>query len=600
MRLRAFYRVDPTEWWLTSIREIATAQESAILRPEQDFSEYIRQWVLRELVESYYYPPDWIGTRIVPSAPSPEEDFDAGQADICILTRWGEPFILVSVSSAADEGDPEERLKTRMLELPDASMGMSTDGSVERTRCIRKRFDHNKYDYILDIDSYTSRGSFRPRYLVTADSPEAPGITSGRSDARLLSSLDERFENVFFEAHSHIRDIDGMHADEALDELCKVLYAKLYDEEHPDSEGRPQIQSLMYGCTEEFAASVRHIYREATAYDVRVFGLKIPQYERSRGVFGSSIRLTSPALAKVAETVQEYDLGRSGADVKGRAFQKVIAPAGRAGMGQYFTPDPVVRFAVAVIDPTVEDLMLDPFCGSAHFLSAALQHVRNKTSDPSGKAFHEFAFGKLHGIEKSDRMVRVAMTDMRLQGDGHSNIRCTDALLALANYPDLQAESFDVILTNPPFGSLLGREALRLLGSFELAKRRSSVPLEVLGLERCIQFLRPGGRIGIVLPDGVLVNRKTSYVRNWLESQVKVRGIVSLPVETFSPFGSAIKTSILFARKWKRGEDRGADYAVFLGRIDNVGYDAAGRSREEPELDSVADAFREFLATEGW
>ena len=78
-------------------------------------------------------------------------------------------------------------------------------------------------------------------------------------------------------------------------------------------------------------------------------------------------------------------------------------------------------------------------------------------------------------------MVRVAMTDMRLHGDGHSNVRCTDSLLDFSNYPDIHPESFDLVLTNPPFGSLLGPEALARLGRFEFAQGRRNVPLELLG-----------------------------------------------------------------------------------------------------------------------
>ncbi len=175
-------------------------------------------------------------------------------------------------------------------------------------------------------------------------------------------------------------------------------------------------------------------------------------------------------------------------------------------------------------------------------------------------------------------------------------MRCS----AFSNYPDLRPESFDVVLTNPPFGSLLGQEAIARLGKFALAEGRASVPLEVLGLERCVQFLRPGGRIGIVLPDGILVNRNAQNVRLWLESEVKVRAIVSLPIETFSPYGANIKTSIVFARKWKRGENRAGDYAVHLIRLDDVGYDAAGRPRESLELAEASREMQSFLEREGW
>jgi type I restriction enzyme M protein len=197
-------------------------------------------------------------------------------------------------------------------------------------------------------------------------------------------------------------------------------------------------------------------------------------------------------------------------------------------------------------------------------------------------------------------MVRVAMTDMRLHGDGHSNIRCIDALLDFQNYPDIQKASFDVVLTNPPFGSLLGPEAIGRLGKFALADGRRSVPLELLGLERCVQFLRPGGRLGIVLPDGVLVNQRSDYARQWLADQVKVRAIVSLPIETFTPFGANIKTSIVFARKWKSGEKKTYDHNVYIGRIDNIGYDATGRNVNGSEIANASRELQQFLKKEGW
>jgi type I restriction enzyme M protein len=405
---------------------------------------------------------------------------------------------------------------------------------------------------------------------------------------------------VFFEMHSHIRDIDGLHADEALDEVCKILYAKLYDEEAASPTGRPRAHRWLYGLQEEFAATIRSLYDQANEYDTRVFGLKIPGYQRSRGVFNTPIRLSSPALTKAVESLQDYSLTDSSTDVKGRAFQKVLGPTIRAGMGQYFTPDPITRFAVEVVSPTANDLILDPFCGSAHFLTRCLEFVRRATPRVPQKVLQEFAFGKLHGVEKSDRMVRVAMTDMRLQGDGHSNIRCTDALLSFQNYPDLIPESFDIVLTNPPFGSLLGTEALSQLGDFDLARGRKTVPLEILGLERCIQFLRPGGRLAIVVPDGVLANRNSRYVREWLQSQTKLRAIVSLPIETFSPFGANIKTSIVFVRKWRSGEHRERSYPVFMQRIDNVGYDATARHIDGCELDNAAAEATKFIAREGW
>lgn len=561
-----------------------------------DDREALRQWLLRELVEVYGYPREWLGHRIILIEPKNTEFDHSGIFGFCVLTVTEKPFLWASICETGESVEAENALKSTLLKSGHVGVGLSSDGTVEGTRFVRRRFDSTKCDYILDLESYTTGGpSLFSQLLLTKPQSRGPKTT-----AQTLLPLTEKVENVFFEVHSHIRDIDGLHADEALDEVCKVLYVKMFDEETTADGSTYNLQRWVYGSSEEFAAVVRYLYEDANSYDSRVFGLKIPGYQRSRGVFSSPIRLSGPALVKAVETLQEYTLTGSPTDVKGRAFQKVLGPAVRSGMGQYFTPEPVVALAVKVLNPTVHDLILDPFCGSAHFLTRCLQQVRHGTADPSSKAFHEFAFGKLHGIEKSDRMVRVAMTDMRLHGDGHSNIRCTDALLSMENYQDIQPESFDAILTNPPFGSLLGPEAMGQLGIFALAAYRKTVPLEILGLERCVQFLRPGGRLAIVLPDGILANRGTRYVREWLESQGKVRAIVSLPIEAFSPFGANIKTSVLFFRKWKRGEKKEAGYSVCMCRSDNVGYDASGRSRDEVDLSSIGDHVLEFLAREGW
>jgi len=509
-----------------------------------------------------------------------------------LLTEQGDPFLAVVLAPFHGFNAAEALLKDNIQSTDTVGLGVLTDGTASHISVLRRRFDRDGFDYSHELDSINM---------------DKPGGQSERlfrnvndaSGGAPLAPLNERVENLFFEVHSHLRDIDGIHADTALDELCKLLYLKLYDEETTKAGEAYRVQRWLYSCAEEYAASLRAVYREANEYDLRVFGMKIPGYRRSRGVFNEPLRLSSAALVRAMEAVQGYHLGGSAIDVKGRAFQKVLGPAVRSGMGQYFTPDPVVRFLSRAVQPEIQHLILDPFCGSGHFLTACLQLVREEHSRED-KAFHEFAFGKLHGIEKSERMVRVAMTDMRLHGDGHSNIRCTDALLALSNYPDMQPASFDVILTNPPFGSLLGPEAIRALGRFKLAEGRGNVPLEVLGLERCVQLLRPGGRLGIVLPDGVLANRNSAPVREWLGGDVKVRAVVSLPIETFAPFGASIKTSILIARKWLPGEEHDHSYPLFLARVDNVGYDATGRSKAGADLDAVGAAFTGFIAKEGW
>lgn len=435
-------------------------------------------------------------------------------------------------------------------------------------RCYSKNLKNRQYILLKDMVPYFSR---------TFKSMQPTKIESNH------------FENVFFEAHSFLRDLDGLHPDEALDELCKLIYAKMYDE-----ESGLNVFSMATGNVEEYAASIRYLYSTANEYDMRVYALKIPGYKRSRGVFDEPLFISSNAIAKTGQLFAKYNFSSADIDFKARAFQNVYKPTTRAGMGQYFTPLQVIRFIVFCMAPSLSDLIIDPFAGSAHFLTESLSYVL--PSARNEKAKNEFVFYKLHGIEKSERMVRIAMTDMRLHGDGHSNIRCTDALLPFDSYTDLASNSFDIVMTNPPFGSVLQKESYSYLGDFELLKEKTKVPLEVIGLERSVQLLREGGRMAIVLPESIFVNKSYAYVRNWLQRNVKIRGIISLPLSTFTPFGANIKTSILIATKTKTLND----YKVFTGVIEDIGFDSKGNDTQSPDWLDVAKAFKSFIDEEGW
>ena len=321
-------------------------------------------------------------------------------------------------------------------------------------------------------------------------------------------------------------------------------------------------------------------------------------------MFKAQIRLGDAALYRVVELLQDFSLVDSPMDIKGRAFQQVLGPAIRAGMGQYFTPNEVVDMAVEIAAPRLGDLLLDPFCGSGHFLTRSLDYVMQENASARPEEIHEFKFFHLHGIEKSERMVRIAMMDMMLHDDGHTNIRNTDALLSFDNYPDIAALGgddnsdpaiFDVILTNPPFGSIMKSEVIEILGRFQLGHKRKSLPLEVLGLERCFQFLKPGGKLGIVLPDGILKNKNTGFVRAWLHQVAEIKAVISLPIETFSPYGAAVKTSLCFFQKVSRGERPDPSAKVFLADVESLGYDATGRSTGASEVQETIARFHDEI-----
>ena len=612
MRMKPYRKIPPDEWLLTNNSDIAFAQSKALDNPqmdEYDIEEYVRQWALYELVETYNYPKEWLGERIAVEQPVPVATTDK-EADIALKNEGGRPYVFIETKKAGFNDSTFERaerqLETYLSATHTATVGMLTDGY--RIKIIRKKIDPNEFEYIPDIPLCEQKLSMHGKLL-----RELPADAYAKHIKTGLTSISVQYENLLFEAHSAIRDIDGMHDDEALDELSKIIYTKIYDERAISSQSiGSAFRFQVYGASSssEAASNVRELYDEARKKDLEIFSQRIPGYERSRGVFSADIKLSDVALARVVEVLQNYSLIDSKMDIKGRAFQRVLSSAIRAGMGQYFTPEPIVSLAIEMLRPTPEDIILDPFCGSGHFLTHALDYVIRNYSDTTDEyLLNEFRFFKLHGIEKSDRMTRIAVSDMLLHDDGHSNIRKTNALLSFDNYPDIMSingdnngnpEIFTIVVTNPPFGSIMQEEARQMLGRFELGRGRKNVPLEILGLERSIQFLKPDGRMAIILPDSVLSNRNADYVRSWIVDQVKIQAIVSLPIETFVPYGATHKTSLCVFRKWGEGEVKKFDTPVFLARIDNVGYEATGGERPGSEVSAVARQFNDFVEKNGW
>jgi type I restriction enzyme M protein len=613
-KIGCFYTIPPEQWLFESHGDVMEAknrarefftQHGTYDGAEKTVEEFVRQWALKQLLDVYNYPKEWLGERLIIEEPVKMGSGEK-EADISLKNENRRTFLYLETKvpeiSDTDFREAERQLESYLASTHTATIGMLTDG--KRVKCIRKKIDPNDFEYIPDIPGYGAEG-MTARVKLVREIPKA------NSTAKTgLQPLSDKYEQVLFECHSTIRDVDGLHDDEALDELSKVLYTKIYDERATvEKEVGTAFRFQVYGASNpsEAASNIRVLYEEARTKDIEVYSKRIPNYERSRGVFKTQIRLSDVALYRVVEHLQGFSLVDSKADIKGRAFQQVLGPAIRAGMGQYFTPDPIVELAVGIVMPKASDLILDPFCGSAHFLTRCLDYVvQMQGSTLDDYTLHQFKFFKLHGIEKSDRMVRIAMTDMMLHDDGHTNIRNLDALLSFENYPDILAlrddgsadpAVFDLIVTNPPFGSIMRQEVMEMIGRFKLGHKKKSLPLEILGLERCFQFLKPGGRMAIVLPDGLLKNKNARFVRKWVEQLAEVKAIISVPEEAFMAFGAMVKTSLCVFRKLNVGEVPDDDSKTFLAEVENLGYEATGKPKPGSEVQKVVVDFHRQV---GW
>ena len=196
-------------------------------------------------------------------------------------------------------------------------------------------------------------------------------------------------------------------------------------------------------------------------------------------------------------------------------------------MGQFFTPREIIKFCVKMLNPTTNQLVLDPACGSGGFLLNSMDFIRERAEEEYGddpvnayRMWHDFAKENICGIEINDQIARVCKMNMIIHDDGHSNVISTDALEDMQEIKKIHrkfgVEEFDLILTNPPFGAKVKETEKSYLQSYDLGKNKKTQKTEILFIERCIDFLKQDGRMAIVLPDGVLTNSSLQYVRDFL------------------------------------------------------------------------------------
>lgn len=488
-------------------------------------------------------------------------------------TDRGTPYAITAVHRAADREVVDLTLSNLMREHVTVGLGIAKEiGGDER--CYRKNFRTN------DIDRFTPKQGHTEAVTLfhTADNQNLS-----------LTPITRRFENLLFDVHSLLRDIDGLHAPDAIDEICKLIFAKKYDEECIKRGELSRFRRYSADIADACAADVRSLLGEASNVSINAVS--------GHNSYRTDFHLSNNAIFKAVEALEQYDLSGTDLDVLGRAFQKVLTPAIRAGMGQYFTPQEVIDFIVEIMQPQIGERILDPFCGPAHFLTRAIQGMADQLSVPTSSNWVEC----LYGIEKSDRMARIAITDMRVFGQRTANILCHDALSPFEAFENLEPASFDLIMTNPPFGVDLPAQMFGDVGPFELTKGiKTQVSLDVLAIERCVNFLKPGGRMAIVLPEGILGNRSARSTREWILSNCQLKAVVSLPVSTFSPFGANVKTSIVVIRKLQIGEIPSPDSSVFLAEAQGVGFDASGKGTGENELPAIAAEFVNFIHKGHW
>lgn len=387
----------------------------------------------------------------------------------------------------------------------------------------------------------------------------------------------------------------------AFGELCKIIFVKISDEQAKRKKGEPyEFQIKTHEPSRKLAERIRTLYETQKSKDPEVFT--------------DTIKIDDATLRTVVSHMESINLSKTDLDTKGVAFEQFMDGFFKGDFGQYFTPREIIAFAVSMMQPKSDDLVLDTSCGSGGFLLHVLDTVRreadeywDKGSEEHYKHWHDFAQKRLYGIEINDEIARVAKMNMIIHDDGHTNVIGKDAL---DRFERLQETNrgfakgrFDIILTNPPFGAQVNLTERPYLTDYDLGnqedakgkkKPRKNQKTEILFLERIHQFLKPGeGRAAVVLPDGILTNSSLQYVRDWLLENFQLLAVVSLPQTAFSHFGAGVKASVVFLRKRAENETPDDKEAIFMATPEKIGYDATGRKCEN-QLPDVVAQFRKF------
>ena len=471
-----------------------------------------------------------------------------------------------------------------------------------------------------------------PSYQDIGDMPAAgetfESLVNQKGRRRLVAVTPETLAQTFRRCHDYIHGNQGLNKSQAFWEFLRLIFCKMYDEQR-EALGRER--RFWVGLTERFTPEGQRAIKERLSMlfeEVKGNGSVASEYAR---YFRQDeiIGLHEPVLAYVAGELSRYEMLGSSEDAKGAAYEELIDRKQKADRGQFFTPRNVIRLMVEMLDPDESDYVLDPACGTGGFLVMVFRHVRKKIearlratwinperptpaeSAVLKQAVQQWAAEHIFGFDFDPDLVKATQMNLALNG-GNGRIYCIDSLkfpygqtADLARFLKEQQQeaigglgTFTLCFTNPPFGSKIPFTDRTSLLEYELARvqlpegatfdsenhkltYKRNMPPEILFVERCVQWIQPGGKVGIVLPDGILGNPKDVYIRRWILNTCDVLASIDLPVETFLP-QVGVQPSLLFLRKKTSAQlDAEAmaaqvDDLVFMAIVDRVGKDRRG------------------------
>ena len=547
------------------------------LKPE----EAVRQLFLQKLINFYGYKTSQIQV---------ESEITFGRekkrADIVIFEKNNpnSHYIIVEVKKPKLK-DGKEQLKS-YCNATGATIGVWTNGE---SISFYHRKDPNYFEDIPDIPNANQKlkDILKERWTFAELIAKDKLLTENKSLSNLIREMeDEVLANA------------GV---DVFEEIFKLIYTKLYDEKMSANDKKRFLQFRNYGETDaELKETIQEIFDKAK--------------DKWQGIFAADekIKLTPSHLAICISSLQNVKLFNSNLEVIDEAFEYLMSKSQKGEKGQYFTPRYVIDMCVKMLNPKIFENMIDTAAGSCGFPVHTIFHVWREnfgdnelfTAENKPPEFAEYVQKKIFAIDFDEKAVRVARTLNLIAGDGKTNVLHLNTLdyerweeIIDDDWRDiyfdgwkilkkLRAEkndnknfNFDIVMANPPFAGDIKES--RIISKYELGKNskgkyQSKVGRDILFIERNLNFLKPGGRMAIILPQGRFNNSSDKYIRDFIAERCRILAVVGLHGNVFKPH-TGTKTSVLFVQKWdEKICPRREDYPIFFATMQKPSKDNSG------------------------
>jgi len=548
--------------------------------------EAVRQLYIQLLIDDYEYPTERIELEYAVSFGREKK-----RADIVIFDKQQttSPYIMVELKKPKLK-DGKEQLKS-YCNATGAPIGIWSNGESVS-------FYHRKDpNYFEDIPA------------IPKASEKLSDILSERWTIENLIEKDKlrterkSLKDLVLEMEDEVLANAGV---DVFEELFKLIFTKLYDEMEAGRNKTRHLEFRNYGDTEsELKEKIQKLFNQAKT--------------KWEGVFSedSRIELTASHLSVCVSSLQDVKLFNSNLDVVDDAFEYLINKSSKGEKGQYFTPRYVIDMCVKMLNPQEHETMVDSAAGSCGFPVHTIFHVWEQIMKDEGlDKSHLFTLeqkparctdyvnDKVFAIDFDEKSVRVARTLNLIAGDGQTNVLHLNTLdwerwdektndedwqdtyfegwrkfKKLRTNKNNQDFSFDILMANPPFAGDIKES--RILAKYELGKKsngkyQTKVGRDILFIERNLDFLKPGGRMAIVLPQGRFNNSSDKNIRDFIAERCRILAVVGLHGNVFKPH-TGTKTSVLFVQKWDdKLCPKVEDYPIFFATMQEPSKDNSG------------------------